>query len=169
MVGARAGVHRRDGAVACPSESCGVQRAEQGADAERRSSPWQWGAVQIWHALRLIRSPAPDAKRIVPRKRAYDFIRQSGAEAESANWQDRKPPTAEQNQHPRICDLRPDDEPYFISHRSLLGQKASSHWCGWDDALECVLCRTEYSYASNTKDCMSPLYMLHESHSFKSA
>lgn len=83
-------------AVARPSQSSGVKCAERGADAERRSSPWRWGAIQRWHGLRLIHSTAPDAKRNIPRNQEYDFIRQSGAEMESANWQGRKTPTDEE-------------------------------------------------------------------------
>lgn len=70
-----------------------VKRTQRGADAERRASPWRWGAIQRWHGLRLIQSSVPEAKRIVPRNQEYDFIRQSGAETESGNWQGQKTPT----------------------------------------------------------------------------
>lgn len=92
--------------AAHPSESSSVKRVERGADAERRSSPWRWGAIQRWHGLRLIHSSTPDAKRIVPRNREYDFIRQSGAETESANWQGRKTPTDE----PRVVATKQKNE-----------------------------------------------------------
>lgn len=111
--------------AAHPSESLSIKCVEHGADAERRTSPWRWGAIQRWYGLRLIHSSVPGAKQIVPRNREYDFIRQSGAEAESGNWQGEKTPTDKPTavatkKYLCNCDLRPDEKHSFKSDSSWL-------------------------------------------------
>lgn len=95
-------------------------------------------------ASAVIHSSVPDAKRLIPRYREHDFIRQSGAETESVHWQGRKTPTdkpravTSKRAFVQVTKAVTSNQ---IDHDS--GQKALSFVCVRDLALTCVLFHTK--------------------------
>lgn len=108
-------------ADARPSGSSGAQRMDRGADAERRSSPWQRGAIQRRRGLRVIHI----SQRRMPSKPSHasenmTLFGNLGQKASLQTGRVGRRPLTKKKEHLCNCDLRPYKQYHFQPYRSWL-------------------------------------------------